>query len=127
MIEAIAAYNVIEADKKDFDDVATQVIKLLLELEPEASQEIKSMNLPEITRKLLSDGKIYAFLAKTNNQAVGVLTLHECAALYAGGVFGEISELYVDPAHRSQIVNRSCVSKSQAAGLDEIGSWCAAC
>jgi ribosomal protein S18 acetylase RimI-like enzyme len=28
-------------------------------------------------------------------------TLHECAAIYAGGVFGEISELYVKPECRS--------------------------
>ena len=34
-------------------------------------------------------------------QAVAALTLSECAALYAGGHFGEIAEFYVQPAHRS--------------------------
>ncbi|MEH6578611.1 MAG: GNAT family N-acetyltransferase [Amphritea sp.] len=135
MVEAIAAYEVIEAGRKDFDDVARQVIKLLLELEPEASQEIEAMDLPEITRQLLGDGKIYAFLAKTNNQAIGVLTLHECAALYAGGVFGEISELYVDPVHRSQNVGKLLIEAALVkarqqgwmrleVGAPPVDGWC---
>lgn len=33
---------------------------------------------------------------------VGLIILNECAAIYAGGKFGEISELYVLPAYRSK-------------------------
>lgn len=32
---------------------------------------------------------------------MGLLMLNECAAIYAGGRFGEISELYVEPEFRS--------------------------
>ena len=34
-------------------------------------------------------------------RAVGVLTLNECAAIYTGGKFGEIPELYVELNLRS--------------------------
>ncbi len=48
---------------------------------------------------------------------MGVITLHECAAIYAGGVFGEISELYVTPAFRSQGVAAALLLEAQAEGV----------
>ncbi|HEY8906099.1 MAG TPA: GNAT family N-acetyltransferase [Rhodoferax sp.] len=48
--------------------------------------------------QLLGDAtKVWAILAKVGDRPVGVIVLNECAAIYAGGVFGEISELYVLP------------------------------
>lgn len=48
---------------------------------------------------------VWAFLATTNDSRdVGLITLNECAAIYAGGHFGEIAELYVVPDYRSKRV-----------------------
>ncbi|MFZ0099806.1 MAG: GNAT family N-acetyltransferase [Gemmobacter sp.] len=40
-------------------------------------------------------------LAIRAGQPVGVILLNQCAAIYAGGRFGEITELYVVPEARS--------------------------
>ncbi len=92
------------AQPEDYLEVAELVTLLLLELEPEAADEIKQMPLAETTQALLASKKIVALLAKQGDELVGGLTLHECAAIYAGGVFGEISELYVKPAFRSDAI-----------------------
>ena len=80
--------------------VAELVTELLLELEPQAKEELIEMNLPKLTLSLLSKSKIVAFIAYDDEMPISILTLHECAAIYAGGSFGEISELFVKPKHR---------------------------
>lgn len=42
-------------------------------------------------------------------EAVGVLTLNECASISAGGKFGEITEMYVQSAFRSQGIGASLI------------------
>lgn len=44
---------------------------------------------------------VTGLLALVDETPVGLLMLNECAAIYAGGRFGEISELYVEPEFRS--------------------------
>lgn len=61
---------------------------------------------------LLQQGCILGLVARESNQPVGLLMLNECAAIYAGGLFGEITELYVIPPLRSlglaaQMLNRA--------------------
>jgi predicted S18 family serine protease len=89
--------EVIEALEHNSNDVSELVKSLLLELSPSAKEEIEGSSLENLTKDLLNSSKIWAFLAKKNETFIGVITLHECAAIYAGGVFGEISELYVKP------------------------------
>lgn len=97
---------VIPASAQQSQLVSDLVTCLLIELEPGATAEIEAMNLPDITAKLFTAEKIWAFLAMDDGKAIGIITLHECAAIYAGGVFGEISELYVAPEYRSANVGR---------------------
>ena len=104
--------NIIEASKENAKDVTRLVEALLLELEPESKDEIASMELESITKGLLESKKIYAFIALKNDIPVGVITLHECAAIYAGGLFGEISEMYVKPECRSLSVGKSLIQAS---------------
>ncbi|MDP4034560.1 MAG: GNAT family N-acetyltransferase, partial [Pseudorhodobacter sp.] len=47
------------------------------------------------TKTVLAGTGVVAVLALVDGTPVGVMTLNECAAIYAGGTFGEISELYV--------------------------------
>lgn len=55
-------------------------------------------------RDLLAGDAVFGLLACDGDVPVGVLMLNECAAIYAGGRFGEISELYVKPEYRSRKV-----------------------
>ncbi len=56
--------------------------------------------------------KIEVFLAYEADSAIGVVTLHECAAIYAGGIFGEISELYVMSQYRSMKVGEMLINEA---------------
>jgi len=46
------------------------------------------------------------------------MTLNECAAIYAGGKFGEISELYVCPEMRSKGIARQFLDHAQIEAVD---------
>lgn len=99
-----------QASASDAQDVARLVAALLLELEPQAKAELAAMRIPEQAKSLLADQLIYAFIARLADEVIGVITLHRCAALYAGGVFGEISELYVLPEYRSLKLGKQLVN-----------------
>jgi len=66
---------------------------------------------------LNKDCGVWAFLAEDERgNAVGVLTLHECASIYAGGRFGEISELFVSPLVRSEGVGPELLKEAMRFG-----------
>jgi GNAT superfamily N-acetyltransferase len=119
--------TVIEASNH-FEDIAGLVKDLLIELEPSAKEEIEGKELESITKTLLETSKIWAFLARSNNKNIGVITLHECASIYAGGVFGEISEFYVKPEFRSSNIGQRLLSSAIEKGRErdwkrlEVGS-----
>ncbi len=106
----MSSIEVIQVSKNEFNEVAELVKHLLIELEPSAKQEIEDSSLDKIAKDLISTSKIWPFLARKDNINIGVITLHECAAIYAGGVFGEISELYVKPEFRSLKVGELLLS-----------------
>jgi GNAT superfamily N-acetyltransferase len=54
-------------------------------------------------RLLGNAAEVWAFFATANGaRDVGLIALNECAANSTGGKFGEVSELYVVPEHRSE-------------------------
>lgn len=65
---------------------------------------------------VLSEAGVVAMIAYSDEEPVGVIVLNECAAIYAGGRFGEISELYVRPDMRSQGVAPCLIESAQAEG-----------
>ena len=92
------------AAPEDFEAVGDLVHRLLCELAPERKAEFERQVFVKRARKLLGmSDRVWAFLALKNGQSpIGVILLNECASIYAGGFFGEITELYIDPEHRSQ-------------------------
>ena len=91
-----------QAGPRDFEPVGALVCALLTELYPEAADERGAFVDAAETLLKGSEG-VWAFLAVTpDGRAIGALTLNECAAIYAGGRFGEISEFYVVPDFRSK-------------------------
>lgn len=111
---------IIKAKENDYTHVADLIQSLLIELEPHSTQDVLAMNIPLITEDLLKKQKIFAFLALNEGESIGVITFHECAAIYAGGIFGEISELYVKPTFRScqvgELLVNSEIEQSSANG-----------
>jgi GNAT superfamily N-acetyltransferase len=95
---------------EDAPVVASFVARLLSELAP--GTEVQSAGLLPVARTVMEGGSVTGFLALRNDMPVGLIMLNECAAVYAGGRFGEITELYVDPALRSLGVAAGLVERA---------------
>lgn len=102
----------------EFARVGQLVFELLSELFPEIGYRRDACI--EAAETLLKDGNnVWSFLASTHDgRDVGVVTLNECAAIYAGGRFGEISELYVALEYRSKGVGARLIAAAAAFGRD---------
>ena len=96
--------------------VARAVDDLLLELFEQAPRGVR---LGETASAMLADPSTFvAFIAEDEGQAVGVLTLGVCRSLYAGGAYGQIAELQVNPAWRSGGVGAALLDAAVAYGRE---------
>ncbi len=119
---AASEITIRQAEVADGATVGGLVHELLVELFPESRGDFDAAALSEAAGRLMADGLVWSFLAETGDgRAVGVLTLNECAAIYAEGCFGEICELYVAPAHRSARVGALLIDA--AAGFGRARRW----
>jgi GNAT superfamily N-acetyltransferase len=60
-------------------------------------------------------GRLLAVLAKEKSGvAVGVLMLSQCFAIYAGGEYGVIDEMYVRPEYRGKGIERELLDEAVA-------------
>lgn len=71
---------------------------------------------PATERVLRNSTDVFPFLAPHDARPVGVIVLNRCTTIYALGDLGEISELYVEPAHRSAGVGAALIEKAVAFG-----------
>ena len=95
-------FTIKHATPEDAECVAELIAHLLTELSDGGPIEDLSTYTSVCRDLLTSEGLYCALLALDNDdRPVGVLTLSECAAVYALGQFGEISEFYVAPDSRS--------------------------
>ena len=92
--------EVVLLTEDDAPVVAEFVYLLIDEFAPNAGPNRQTMTA--IAQEVLPLDSVSGFLAKYDNAPVGVVLINECAAIYAGGKFGEISELYVRPEYRSK-------------------------
>jgi len=107
-----------QASPEQADRAGRLVYELLEELYPELGYSRD--RCVETAIKLLAGGeRVWAFLATTKDQRdVGVVMLNECAAIYSGGRFGEISELYVAPDFRSKGVGAQLIEAAVSLGRE---------
>lgn len=111
------------AQVSDADTVANLVHALLSELTP-AGKEPPDRDVVRLSTMavLTHNGGVWAFVAEDDpREPVGVLTLNECASIYAGGRFGEISEctLFRNSARRGS--GRNCLEKLSLLPANGIG------
>ena len=107
-----------QVEAEAFERVGRLTYALLVELFPEGGYECDTC--VDSAKALLAGGDgVWAFLATTRDgRDVGVVTLNECAAIYASGRFGEISELYVVPDGRSKDVGALLIKATAAFGRE---------
>jgi GNAT superfamily N-acetyltransferase len=95
--------RIVEASEEDHEQVLSLVEQLLVELEDHPG-EFETIDRPKVLRELAEAGSRYtAFLAlDPAGRVVGVTTVMESFAIYAGGNYGVIDEMYVVPGQRSR-------------------------
>jgi GNAT superfamily N-acetyltransferase len=93
------------------------VEKLLAELRDEG-EDFSRLDRDRILAALNeAPQRFVAFMAyNENHQPIGIITLAEGFAFYAGGNFGIINELYITPDHRSQKVGQQLLNKVKEYG-----------
>lgn len=82
------------------DIVAGFVYRLIDELASGKGPSLEKVS--NDTRDVLTNDHVFGLISFKGTTPSGLIMLNECAAIYAGGVFGEISELYVAPELRSR-------------------------
>lgn len=106
------------ASNADVNVVADLVHKLLSELRPPTSPPPNLNSVRRSASSVLDPVVgVWAFLAEDERGGpLGILTLNECASIYAGGKFGVISELYIEPQFRSAGVGPRLLNAAIAFG-----------
>ena len=90
--------RIVEAKPTDSNLVGHLVYNLLMELFADQSHLFPMEKIKKAAGDLLKPGSgVWSFLAFDSNEIVGMINLNECSAIYAGGKFGEITEMYVKP------------------------------
>lgn len=102
------------ATSADANAVASMVAALLGELVPGYEPDVNA--LTGVTQELLAMPTVNGVLAFEGGTPVGLVMLNDCAAIYCGGRFGEITELYVDPVRRSKGIAAGLLAKAVAFG-----------
>lgn len=108
--------EIVQAGGADHAAVLDLVERLLVELE-EKPEEFAGIDRARVLAELAAAGdRFTAFLAREGGRDLGVLTLTEHVAIYAGGRYGVIDELYVAPGHRSAGVGARLIAAAKARG-----------
>lgn len=108
--------KIIAAKVSDCALVANLVAELLDELT--GDEGAGHGDLTNVSASLLARSDVVGLLAFDGDLPIGLIMLNQCAAIYAGGLFGEITELYVIPEMRSTGVAQLLVQAAQAVGRD---------
>lgn len=111
------------AHPEDAAAVAAMVGELLQEISDSIGVELFQYDLQasiERARHLMKKDIYQAFLARDENtgEEVGCITLTEAHALYAGGRFGIIPEMYVKPAYRCEGIGEALIRQAKALGTE---------
>ena len=86
---------------------------LLMEFFAEQSHLFPLEKMQKAAAELLLPGSgVWSFLAIDGDEIIGMININECAAIYAGGKFGEITELYIKPEFRSKQIGEKLIAQA---------------
>ena len=108
--------SIIRAGSGEAHLAADLVHRLLTELAGGKGPSLDE--LTATTQRLIEEQLVLGIIAMADERPVGVLCLNECAAIYAGGRFGEITELYVLPECRSLRVAPQLIEEAKRMGRE---------
>lgn len=109
--------EIIEAKIEHATVIVQKVAELIQELggKPFGHDRTEVVNFAS---NAIAQGRYIAFLALNVGKAVGLITLEENGAVYAGGRFGVIHELFVDPDLRSRGIGKLLLDRAKEKSLD---------
>jgi GNAT superfamily N-acetyltransferase len=113
------AVTIDKAIASDAAEIAAMVGELLSEIMDIVGAPVFRFDLTATTNRLrefIEHKKYFVFVARRDNSMIGFIALYEGHALYAGGSFGVIPELYVRPPYRSKDVGQHLVSDAKCFG-----------
>jgi GNAT superfamily N-acetyltransferase len=106
--------KIVMAGPAESEVVGELVFSLLMEFFSEQSHLFPIEKMKKAAAELLTPGSgVWSFLAMNGDEVVGMINLNECAAIYAGGKFGEITELYVKPDFRSRKIGKKLIAQAR--------------
>lgn len=108
------------ATPSETEIVLTFVEKLLVELSDEGD-EFSGLDREKTLQDIAATAdRFHPFLAKNEQgEVIGVMTVVESFAIYAGGNYGVIDELYVAPAYRAHGVGAQFIEAVKALGREK--------
>lgn len=101
--------KVVKASIKEVKTVVNLIAELLIDFNNKNNRNfiIDKDELAKTTRKLIIRKNFAAFIAyDSENKPKGLITISEAFAIYNGGDFGVITELYVDRSSRSEGIGK---------------------
>lgn len=99
------------------------VIELLTKLYMELGEERESIQFlsGELIRAVLKTGNTEIYLVKCNSDIAGIFTITETQAIYAGGNYGVIDEMYIEPSYREKNAGKETIDFIR--GIAESKNW----
>lgn len=94
--------------------IGEMVVELTTEISIMSEAKLFDINLNETVERcefLMKAGHYHAILAFDGTTPIGVTTLTETYALYAGGKIGVIQEFYIQPDYRSAGIGAKLIEK----------------
>lgn len=92
---------------------ASIVVALLSSLYLELGREATSLSFlsPGLVKFIFQDGHTDVLLVKNNYQIAGIITCSGSQAIWAGGKYGTIDEMYIAPEFRRKGLGEACIQK----------------
>lgn len=102
-----------KAGKEDLQLTFSLIKNLLIELGDEA-KDLEKVNKLQNSQIDINNLETHlVFLAEDEETTVGIITLSECFAVYTGGNYGIINEMYVLPEYRSKNIGAMLINKAK--------------
>ena len=85
------------------------ILRLLTDLYLELGEEKESISYLsfDFIKQVLFSNVTEIYLAKVDTKCVGIFTLTETQAIYAGGKYGVLDEMYITPSYRREKTGQS--------------------
>jgi GNAT superfamily N-acetyltransferase len=106
--------SIIRCDHNQVETISDLIISLLKEFnERSGGNFIVDRNfIIDTTNKLIDRDTFGCYVAFENENPIGLITISHSFAIYNGGDFGVITELYVDKEKRSQGIGKLLLGKA---------------